>query len=102
MMENEKSQIDKFRETARELDSDESEAAWDDKLRKLVGASSKAEQDKIEKSGKTQWSQPFQSGPPQTAISSTHPLLGLKLRHLLLARSLALRRPVSVCHPCPN
>lgn len=51
-MDKSKTQVEKFREAAREIEADESEAAWDDKLRKLLGAPSKGEADKIEKSEK--------------------------------------------------
>ncbi len=43
-MTKEKTQIDKFRDTARELEADESEAAFDAKLRKLVGAPTKEQE----------------------------------------------------------
>ncbi|MBX3595890.1 hypothetical protein [Sphingomonas sp.] len=33
---NDKSQLDRFKELARELESDEDEARWDDRLRKVA------------------------------------------------------------------
>lgn len=41
-----KAQIDKFKETALELETDESEEKWLTDLRKIAGAPTKAEEDK--------------------------------------------------------
>jgi hypothetical protein len=41
-----KKQIEKFRETARELETDESEEKWLSDLRKIAGAPTKSEEDK--------------------------------------------------------
>ena len=41
--ESKKSQLDKFKEAARELEADEDEAHWDERLRKLAKVKPKSE-----------------------------------------------------------
>ncbi len=42
-MADDKTQLDKFKELARELEADEDEAHWDEKLKKLAKAKTKPE-----------------------------------------------------------
>lgn len=42
-MSEDKSQLDKFKEAARELEADENEARWDERLKKIVKAKPKPE-----------------------------------------------------------